>query len=96
MGIARTYTLTAAQGLEGQLEGALRDLAGALAKADGSEGTLTLRSQAAPNEYRFLELWRDDDARKAAGQTADKAIMQALMGALDGKPGTEDFDRLGG
>jgi hypothetical protein len=96
MGIVRTYTLTAAQGLEGQLEGALRDLAGALAGADGSQGTLTLRSQSAPSEYRFLELWRDEDARKAAGPTVDKAIMQALMGALDGKPGMEDFDQLGG
>lgn len=95
MGIVRTYSLPAAQGSEEQLETALRDLAGALAKCDGSLGSHTLRSQTDPKHYRFMELWRDDAARKAAGDQVDSAIMQALMGALDGKPGTEDFDLLG-
>lgn len=95
MAIVRSYTLPAAAGKEAQLEQALTDLAAALADCDGSQGTVTMRSQANPAEYRFLELWRNEDARKAAGGSVDKAIMGALMGALDGKPGTEDFDRLG-
>lgn len=96
MGIVRAYSLPAARGSEERLEAALGELARALAGCEGSLGTHTLRSQAEPGQYRFMELWRDDAARKAAGGQVDPAIMQALMGALDGKPGTEDFDLLGG
>ncbi len=94
MSIARSYLLTAAADKEVQLEEALTDLASALSKAEGSEGTRILKDMNNPQSYRFMEFWTNEVARKAAGRLVDEGIMGRMMGALDGKPASEDHEVL--
>ena len=91
MSVVRMYLMTASAEDGAELGEALAALGAAVAAAPGSLGTQLLRDAAESKRYRLLEIWPDHDTRKAAGATLPKALMDAVFGALAGKPESEDL-----
>ncbi|MES2493734.1 MAG: antibiotic biosynthesis monooxygenase [Pseudomonadota bacterium] len=91
MTLVRMYLMTAASADGAQLGEALAALAAAVGQAPGSRGATLLQDRANPARYRFLEFWVDEESRKAAGAVLPKPVMDAVFGALSGKPESEDL-----
>jgi quinol monooxygenase YgiN len=94
MSVVRMYLMTAATEDGAELGAALAELAAAVAAAPGSLGTRLLRDSGDPKRYRLLEFWPDHDTRKAAGAALPKPLMDAVFGALSGKPESEDLTSI--
>lgn len=91
MALVKMYLMTAATEDGAVLGQALTALAAAVAQAPGSLGTKLLQDRADPARFRFLEFWADEKSRKAAGATLPKPVMDAVFGAIAGKPESEDL-----
>lgn len=91
MTLVRMYLMNAATKDGAVLGEALAALAAAVAQAPGSLGAKLLQDRANPARFRFLEFWADEDARKAAGASLPKPVMDAVFGAIAGKPESEDL-----
>lgn len=94
MGLVHSYDLTASAGGVEALASALADLARAVKQIDGSLGAKVLRDRKDGQRFLFLEFWRDEDARKAAGSQLPKEVMGRIMGAVTGPLKMAGFDEI--
>jgi len=94
MTLVHSYDLTASAGGEDALGNALSALAQAVTAIDGSLGAKVLRDRKDGQRFLFLEFWRDEDARKAAGSQLPKEIMGQIMGAVTGPLKMAGFDEI--
>jgi quinol monooxygenase YgiN len=86
MGIARHYTLNAAEGKADRLLGVIADLVAALGGIEGYQGAELLRDVGQPGRFVFIEKWASVEAHKAGGAQLPKAVVSALMETLAGPP----------
>lgn len=94
MTLVHSYDLTASTGGEVALASALSDLALAVKGIEGSLGAKVLRDRKDGQRFLFLEFWRDEDARKAAGSQLPKDVMGRIMGAVTGPLRMAGFDEI--
>jgi len=94
MALVKMYLMTAATADGAALGEALRALAAAVHAAPGSLGAKVLQDRGNAARFRFLEFWADDESRKAAGASLPKPVMDAVFGALSGKPESEELTLL--
>jgi quinol monooxygenase YgiN len=94
MTLVHSYDLTASVGGEDALASALSDLAQAVKGIEGSLGAKVLRDRKEGQRFLFLEFWRDEEARKAAGSQLPKEVMGRIMGAVTGPLKMAGFDEI--
>ncbi|WP_176591187.1 putative quinol monooxygenase [Sphingobium sp. EM0848] len=94
MTVARHYIMHAKEGMDAELETALRAVADAVRPLPGCEGVEMLRDLGNERRFVFIEKWADIDAHKAAGAVLDKGLFAPMMAALDGPPDGAYFDYL--
>ncbi|WP_150292328.1 putative quinol monooxygenase [Sphingobium estronivorans] len=94
MTVARHYIIHAKEGMDAELETALRAVADAVRSLSGCEGVEMLRDLGNERRFVFIEQWADIDAHKAAGAMLDKGLFAPMMAALDGPPDGAYFDYL--
>lgn len=94
MTLVHSYDLTASAGGEEALADALSALARAVKDIDGSLGAKVLRDRKDGQRFLFLEFWRDEEARKAAGSQLPREIMGRIMGAVTGPLKMAGFDEI--
>lgn len=94
MTLVHSYDLTASHGGEDALASALSDLAQSVRSIDGSLGAKVLRDRKDGQRFLFLEFWRDEEARKAAGSQLPKEVMGRIMGAVAGPLKMAGFDEI--
>jgi len=96
MALVHSYALTAREGSEDELRGALEALAEAVKTIAGSQGATVLRDRKEANKFLFLEYWVDEAARNAAGPQLPKDVMGRLMAAVGGPMQMASYDRVAG
>ncbi|WP_336951208.1 antibiotic biosynthesis monooxygenase family protein [Sphingobium aromaticivastans] len=92
--IVQSYSLTAADGQEEALREALAALSGWLEQQVGNEGAHILQNLSSARAFLFLEYWKSEDARSAAGSALPKELMGALMACLADRPQSVTYGRL--
>jgi quinol monooxygenase YgiN len=96
MTLVHTYRMTARKEREPALAEALTALSEAVKAIPGSNGALVLRDRRERGRFLFLELWQDEQSRKAAGAKLPKEVMGAIMASIEGPLEMADYERLAG
>jgi quinol monooxygenase YgiN len=86
--LLRVYRMRCKPGMAPVFEAAANSLALAVGACDGSIDVLVAKVD--DTGYLFIEQWRDEAARTAAGNAVDKQVFANLFAVLDGKPETVD------
>lgn len=86
MTIARHYVMTAAEGQDGALDTALRNLADVVRAISGCEGVEMLRDARNASRFVFIEKWESIDAHKAGAKEVPKEAFGPMMAALGASP----------
>lgn len=90
MSIARHYALTP-RDTPDDLIAALHDLSHHLQPCEGSLGTEILVGQADPVVVLFIERWRSEDDREAAGKQLGREIFAPVIARISGGPQINDY-----
>jgi len=94
MTIAMQYVLTAAEGRDGALEAALRDLGALVRPTPGCDGVEILRDSRRPERFVFVEKWASTQAHRDAAGILPKDAFEPVMALLSEKPDAACLERL--
>lgn len=96
MSIALVVTLTVQDGKGEELEGVFRELAAKVrANEPGNQAYKLAKSRTEPNVYKVLEIYADQDALTAHGQSDHFKTLSPKMGpCLAGRPAMEMLDGI--
>jgi quinol monooxygenase YgiN len=94
MTIALVVTLTVQEGKGPELESVFKELAAQVrAKEPGNHAYQLAKSRTEPNVYKVLEIYEDQDALTAHGQSEHFRTLSPKMGpCLAGRPAMEMLD----
>jgi quinol monooxygenase YgiN len=96
MALVHSYRMTAREGREDALCGALEKLADATRQIAGSQGTMVLADAKEPAKFLLLEFWDSAESRKAAGAQLPREVMASIMAAIGGPIEMTLWDRKAG
>lgn len=86
MAIARHYIMESEKGNADALLSALTALVEVVEAIPGCESVTFLQDVDTPHRFVFIERWASIEAHKQGGSAIPKDIMDAVMGALAGRP----------
>lgn len=95
MAHVRYYCMTARDGEEQVLRGALEALSDKVKVIAGCQGTELLVDADKPGRFVFLERWASADAHKDGGKLLGKEAFAPVMAALSGPPEAASLTPLG-